>query len=283
MRVLVTGATGQVGSEVVEVCERAGDEVVGFTFPRHDITDRDSVLQLVTATGPDAIIHAAAYTAVDACESDPDGAFRTNTIGTRNVVEAAQLVGAHVVALSTDYVFDGTKATPYDEWDEPNPLSVYGRSKLAGERELVAAPSHTLVRISWACGRHGGNMVKTVLRLAEEGANPSFVDDQRGCPTVAEDLAPTLRRFAVERRLGTFHVTNQGALTWFDLARLVFRLAGHDEARVTPISTANLVPARAAVRPANSVLDNAALRLAGLPLLPHHETSVARLVAQLQA
>jgi len=282
VKVLITGATGQVGSELSELCARAGDEVVGFSFPHHDITDRDAVLQAVTTTQPDAIIHTAAYTAVDACESDADGAFATNAIGTRNVAEASALIGAHVVALSTDYVFDGTKPSPYDEWDEPNPLSMYGRSKLAGERELVAAPSHTLVRISWACGRGGSNMVKTMLRMADDGVDPSFVDDQRGCPTIVEDLVPVLRRFALERRPGPFHVTNQGALTWFDLAQLVYRISGHDAARVTPISTAQLTPPRPAPRPANSVLDNRALRLAGLPMLPHHEASITRLVAQLK-
>jgi dTDP-4-dehydrorhamnose reductase len=126
-------------------------------------------------------------------------------------------------------------------------------------------------------------MVKTVLRLADDGASPSFVDDQRGCPTIVEDLVPVLRRFAVERRPGLYHVTNQAALSWFELAQLVFRLAGHDPARVTPTTTAALSPPRPAPRPANSVLDNRALRLADLPLLPHHEASIARLVAQLRA
>jgi len=284
MRLLVTGAAGQVGSELVAWCARAGDAVVEFGHPRHDITDRDAVLQAVTSTRPEAIVHAAAWTAVDACELDPDTAFAVNALGTRNVGEAAARVGAHVVALSTDYVFDGTKAEPYDEWDEPNPTSVYGRSKLAGERELrTSAASATIVRTSWVSGRFGTNMVKTLLRLADEGAEPAFVDDQRGCPTVVEDLVPILRRFAVERRAGTFHVTNQGARSWFELAQLVFKVAGHDPARVRAIATAELDPPRPAPRPANSVLDNRGLRLCGLPLLPHHEVAIARLVEQLRA
>lgn len=282
MRVLITGARGQVGSELAAFCAAAGDEVVGFSSPLGDITSRDSVLQAVSSVAPDSIIHAAAYTKVDECERDTDRAFATNAIGCRNVAEAANLVGAHVVALSTDYVFDGTKPTPYHEWDQPHPLSVYGRSKLAGEHEIEAAHSFTVVRTSWVLGREGDNMVKTLLRLADGGATPAFVDDQVGHPTIVSDLVPVLRRFAVERRCGLFHVTNDGALSWFDLARSVFRLAGHDPDRVRPISTAELHPPRPAPRPANSVLDNRAMRLAGLPPLAHHEASLGHLVAWLR-
>ena len=283
MRVLVTGVRGQIGTELLALCEAAGDEVIRFGSPDHDVSDRDAVLQAVTNTHPDAIVHAAAYTAVDACETETDRAYATNALGSRHIAEAANLVGAHVVGLSTDYVFDGTKGEPYVEWDEPNPQSVYGRSKLAGERELAAATSATVVRTSWVCGRHGHNMVKTILRLAEDGIDPKFVDDQRGHPTIVADLVPVLRRFAVERRAGTFHVTNQGALSWFEFAREVFTAAGHDPARVSPISTADLDPPRPAPRPANSVLDNAAMRLSGLPLLPDHHASLAQLVAELRA
>jgi dTDP-4-dehydrorhamnose reductase len=282
MRVLVTGARGQVGTELLALCEAAGDEVIRFGSPDHDVRDRDAVLQAITSTQPDAIVHAAAYTAVDACEAEPERAYATNALGSRHIAEAANLIGAHVVALSTDYVFDGTKPAPYVEWDEPNPQSIYGRSKLAGEREVAAAMSVTVVRTSWVCGRYGHNMVKTILRLAEDGIDPKFVDDQRGHPTIVADLVPVLRRFAVERRPGTFHVTNQGAVSWFELAREVFTAAGHDAARVSPISTAELDPPRPAARPANSVLDNAAMRLSELPLLPDHRASVVRLVEQLR-
>ena len=136
----------------------------------------------VTAAQPDVVIHAAAWTAVDACEADPDRAFAVNGLGTRHVAEASRRVGAHLVALSTDYVFDGEKPTPYHEWDTPNPRSVYGASKLAGETELAEAPDTTIVRISWVCGAHGSNMVKTILKLASEHDSLSFVDDQRGQP-----------------------------------------------------------------------------------------------------
>ena len=282
MKVLVTGAGGQVGRELAELCASSGDDVVAADHAQLDVADRDAVLQHCTALRPDAVVHCASWTAVDACESDPDRALAANALAARHVAEGAARVGAHLVHLSTDYVFDGTKPSPYDEWDHPNPTSVYGRSKRAGEIEVErsGAPA-TVVRISWVCGRYGNNMVKTLLRLATEGVDPKFVDDQIGHPTIVADLVPMLRQFAVERRSGLFHVTNQGAVSWFEFARSVFKAAGADVARVSPISTAELDPPRPAPRPANSVLDNAALRLSGLALLPHYEESLARLVRQL--
>jgi dTDP-4-dehydrorhamnose reductase len=285
MRLLITGAGGQVGRELVEWCTAQGDDVIGFDHGALDVADRDAVLQAVHSTAPDVVVHAGAWTAVDACEGDPDRAMRVNAMGARHVAEAARRAGAHLLHLSTDYVFDGTKPTPYDEWDVPHPASVYGRSKWASEREVIehSAGGWTIVRISWVCGRYGHNMVKTLLRLASDGAAPSFVTDQIGHPTIVADLVPALRRFAVERRPGLFHVTNQGAVSWFELAQTVFAAAGHDPARITPITTAALDPPRPAPRPANSVLDNAAMRATGMPLLPDHHESLERLVAALRA
>ena len=197
------------------------------------------------------------------------------------------VVGAHLVYISTDYVFDGTLDRPYVEWDPPNPRSVYGRSKLGGELEVhdVAGPSATIVRTAWVSGAHGANMVKTVLRLA--AADPDgtlrFVDDQHGCPTFTADLARAVVRLALDRRPGTFHVTNQGETTWFGFARATLAAAGLDPDRVEPIATSDLDPPRPAPRPANSRLDNAALRLSGLPLLPGWTESLARLVGFLLA
>jgi dTDP-4-dehydrorhamnose reductase len=278
-RVLVTGAGGQIGREVVDAC--AGDEVIAADHATLDVGDRDAVLQAIMSTVPDVVVHAGAWTAVDACEGDPDHAFRVNALGTRHVAEGARRVGAWVCYLSTDYVFDGTKAEPYVEWDTPNPRSVYGRSKLGGEAELDRGA--TIVRTSWVCGRHGSNMVKTILRLAGEHEKLTFVDDQRGQPSFADDLAPMIRQLAIERRPGIFHVTNQGAVSWFEFSRTVLEVAGLDPDRVRPIPTTDLDPPRPAPRPANSVLDNAALRLSGLPLLPHYRQPLERLVQQLQA
>jgi dTDP-4-dehydrorhamnose reductase len=280
VRVLITGAAGQVGTEVVAELEAAGHhEVVALARATVDVTDRDAVLGAITSTRPDVVIHPAAWTAVDACEGDPDRAFAVNALGTRHVADGARRVGAPVVYLSTDYVFDGTEDRPYTEWDPTSPRSVYGASKLAGERELD--PGSTIVRTSWVCGFHGANMVKTILRLAAEHETLSFVEDQRGHPTFADDLAAAVVRLAVERRPGTFHVTNQGAVSWYEFAREVLSATGQDPDRVRPVTTAELQPPRPAPRPANSVLDNAALRLSGLPLLDDFRVPLARLVARL--
>lgn len=281
MRTLITGGSGQVGTALAEHCAERGDEVSAWDRASLDVTDRDAVLAAVTSAAPDTVVHCAAWTAVDACEGDPERALAINALGTRHVAEATRRAGAHVVYLSTDYVFDGTKATPYHEWDAPNPQTAYGRSKWAGEQELLGHPSATTVRISWVCGRHGTNMVKTVLRLAAQGVDPAFVTDQRGRLTIVDDLVPRLRRLAVERRPGMFHVSNPGALSWFDVAQAVFTAAGHDPARVRPITTAELDPPRPAPRPANSVLDDVALRSAGLPSLPEGRASLAALVGAL--
>jgi dTDP-4-dehydrorhamnose reductase len=281
MRVMITGAAGQVGRELVDVFSADGHEVIALDRSRLDIADRDATLAAVCATQPDVIVNAAAWTAVDACELDPDRAYRVNALGPRHLADGAQRVGAWVCHLSTDYVFDGTKPDPYVEWDQPNPVSVYGRSKLGGELEL--GPTATIIRTSWVCGFHGNNMVKTILRLAREHEVLSFVDDQRGHPTFADDLAGMIKRLVVERRPGLFHVTNQGPVSWYEFARAVLESAGHDPDRVRPIATRDLDPPRPAPRPANSVLDNAALRLSGLPLLPHYRESLDRLVSRLLA
>jgi dTDP-4-dehydrorhamnose reductase len=244
-----------------------------------DTGDREAVLGAVTSLRPDAIAHCAAWTNVDGCEVDPDHAFRDNALANRFVMEAARRVDAYVVALSTDYVFDGEKDTAYHEWDTPNPQSIYGESKLAGEFEID--PDCAVVRTSWVCGRYGSNAIKTILRLASQPGNLQFVTDQRGSPTIVSDLVVALRAFIVDRLPGTWHVTNQGALTWYELARVVLTAAGDNPARVEAITTDQLDPPRPATRPANSELENRALRLAGRPLLPHYRDSVDQLVREL--
>ena len=281
MRVLITGAGGQLGRDLHLHCEAQGDEVTAGTHATLDVGDRDAVYQAITSLRPDVVLHAGAYTAVDACETELDTAYRVNALGTRWVADASRRVGAYVCYVSTDYVFDGTKLGPYLEWDRTNPQSVYGSSKLGGEHEVAAhAPGASVVRTSWVCGEHGANMVKTVLRLADR-PELAFVDDQRGCPSFTADLAVAIRRLAAARMPGTFHVTNQGDVSWYEFVRAVLASAGHDPAKVRPIKTEELDPPRPAPRPANSVLDNAALRLAGEPLLPHYRDSLDRLVARL--
>jgi len=277
VRVLITGAGGALGRDLVSAF--AGHEVVAAAHEQLDVSDRDAVLQVLGASAPDAVVHAGAWTNVDGCELDPDHAFAVNALGTRHVVEGVRLVGARVCYVSTDYVFDGHANQPYVEWDATNPVSMYGRSKLGGEHEL--GPEDTLVRTSWVCGRWGKNFVKTIFERARSGQALTVVDDQHGCPTFTEDLAEMIRRLVVERRPGVFHVTNQGPTTWFALAREVAELAGLDPEQVQPITTAELDPPRPAPRPAYSVLDNAALRLGGVPLLADYHEPLERLVKEL--
>ena len=278
LRIVVTGAGGQVGSEVTAHVPHCN--VIGLDRTACDLTDRDSVEQAVSAAAPAAVVNCAAWTDVDGCEADPERAMHVNALGVRHLAGACARVGAHLVHVSTDYVFPGDKDGPYDEWDEPDPRSVYGRSKLGGEREAARhAGSWAIVRTSWVFGRRGRNFVDTILGRAREGAPLLVVDDQRGCPTYAPDLAGALARLAVERRAGIYNVTNEGACTWHDLAVAAVELAGLDPSVVGTATTAELE--RPAPRPANSILSGAAWAAAGLPpLRPWREALTERLAAE---
>ena len=280
--VLITGGRGQLAAAAGPAFAARGWDVVSTDIDTLDVRDRAAVLAAVEGLAPDAVLNLAAVTQADECEDDPDRTYVTNTIGVRHLAEACRRTGAHLCSMSSDYVFDGRRGTAYDEWDPVSPLNAYGRAKAASERE--AGPSATIVRTAWLSGRHGRNIVKVVLDLARDPDRElAFVDDQRGSPTVAEDLAPVIARLVAERRPGRYHVTNQGEATWFDIARTTLVAAGYDPARIRPIATSELRPRGSATRPRHSVLDNAALRLAGVPPLPHWEDSVRALVADLQA
>lgn len=280
-RVLITGAGGQVGSEATVRFDAAGWDVVAFDHRRLDICDRGAVLAAVEANRPRAVVNLAAWNAVDAAEADPDGALAVNAIAVRHLAEASRRTGARLCHVSTDYVFDGKKSSPYKEWDQTNPTSAYGYSKAAGERE--AGSDALVVRTSWVCGRQGRNVVSTVLDLAADPARTlAFVEDQRGCPTMAADLADALVDLVGDGHTGLFHVTNAGAVSWYEFVQEILTAAGHSPDRVRPITTAEMDPPRPAPRPANSVLDGAALRLSGLAPLRHHAEALAELVADLQ-
>jgi dTDP-4-dehydrorhamnose reductase len=278
-RLLVTGAGGQLGYDLVVHATAEGDDVTALTRSDLDVGDRDAVHAAVAAARPDLVVNTAAWTAVDACEGDPARAQRDNADAVRWLREACDERGAHLVTISTDYVFDGTLDRPYREDDATNPLSVYGASKLAGEQ--AAGPDATVVRTSWVCGANGANMVKTVLRFMHERPTLSFVADQHGCPTFTADLAPLLRRLGLGGYTGVYHATNQGAVSWYEFVRDIVAAAGGDPEMVLPITTADLQPPRPAPRPANSVLENAALASAGVPLLRHYRDPLAELVTQL--
>jgi dTDP-4-dehydrorhamnose reductase len=296
MRVLVTGASGQVGTDLVDALHGrvpvggaatallggppVGDAEFHVTALGHAqlaVEDADAVAAAVEAARPDVVVHLAAYTAVDRAETEPDRAHTVNAIGTANVAAAATLVGAHLVYTSTDYVFDGAKTTAYIEDDAPNPQSVYGRTKLEGE--LACTADATIARVSWVAGYHGRNIVKLAVDLARKGEPMRFVDDQRGCPSFAADLAGGIVTLVRERPRGVVHLTNRGATTWFGLVRAVVEAAGGDPSTVTAIPTSALDPQPLAPRPTNSELASRRLAADGYDLLPPWEEAMHRLVA----
>jgi dTDP-4-dehydrorhamnose reductase len=281
VRVLVTGAGGQLGQDLVEALRReGGHEVFALDHRSLPVEDADAVDRAVDERHPEVVIHAAAMTNVDRCEDEPGSARQVNAVGTANVAGAAERVGAHLVCVSTDYVFDGRATRPYRVSDDPNPVSIYGRTKLEGER--ACPPDATIVRTSWLAGAGAPNFVSTVLGLVEGTGTLRFVDDQRGSPTFTADLAPAIVALARDRRPGVFHVTNGGEASRFELAREVVAMAGGDPGRVVPIRTEELQPARPAKRPAYSVLDNSAFAELGYPALPPWPDGLARLVSALR-
>jgi dTDP-4-dehydrorhamnose reductase len=264
MRTLVTGAGGQVGQAVVAAL---GDhEVVALAHADLDLADADRVEQVMGAALPDAVINCGALTNVDRCEEDSDAAFGANALGVRNLAVAATRVGAHIVHISTDYVFDGHGTRPYGEWDAVAPIQQYGRSKLAGEEELARhASSWAVARTAWVYGRRGRDFPSFVLDAVGRGETPPVLEDQTSSPTYAPDLAEALVAMAAARRPGVFHVANAGETTRLELATAALELKGLDPATVKPVTTAELD--RPAARPTYSALDNRAFRLLGLPPL----------------
>ncbi|HXY92235.1 MAG TPA: dTDP-4-dehydrorhamnose reductase [Acidimicrobiia bacterium] len=263
MRVLVTGAAGQVGACVVGYL--SSHDVLGTGHDTLDLADRDQVEQVVSTFAPDAVVNAAAMTNVDACERDPDRAFAANALGVRHLAVACARVGAHLVHISTDYVFDGNSTRPFDEWDATAPVNEYGRSKLAGEREVAEhATTWTVVRTSWVFGKRGADIVSWAFDAYARGELHGVLADQVSIHTYAPDLAALLARFAVERRRGLFHVTSGSeATTRHEFVTAALRDRGLDVEGIAPIDADALD--RAARRPAFSALDNRALRLGGLP------------------
>src|SRR5215218_10099537 len=247
MRLLVTGAAGMLGRDVVAAAESAGHDVVALARRDLDITDAGAVRAAVARSAPDAVINCAAWTDVDGAEADEAGATLVNGTAAGHVAAAAP----YVIHVSSDYVFDGTASEPYVEDDATGPRSAYGRSKLAGEHAVAAAGDHAIVRSAWLFGVHGKNFVTTMLRLAEDRQEVDVVADQIGCPTFTGHLAPALVEIAERRLTGVLHVAGGGACSWCDLARTTFEEAGAD-CRAVPVTTAEFP--RPAERPAWSVL-----------------------------
>jgi dTDP-4-dehydrorhamnose reductase len=254
-------------------------EVLPVDLPEVDITDPDAIGRSVEAGKPDVVIHAAAFTAVDDCERQPQRAFLVNSAGTQNVVLACRRVDVPMLYISTDYVFDGEKDGPYLENDEPNPLNIYGKSKLEGEchvRELL--PRFWIVRTSWLFGPLGKNFVQTILERVRAGESLRVVDDQIGAPTYTVDLAAKLLQVVERGEPGVYHVTNQGYCSWFEFSKEIARQAGLGQSKISPIPTSG--SDRPARRPRNSRLANARLESEGLGLLPPWSDALARYLAR---
>lgn len=293
MRVMVTGANGMLGHSLVPRLEEAGMDVIALRHPQDtselppprdaarrretlavDITDEAALVTAARSAHPDWVVHLAAWTDVDGCEGDPDRAYSVNGLGSRNAALAAAAVGAPVLAMSTDYVFDGTATSPWRESDTTNPLGVYGTSKLAGEKWVrEATPSHVIVRTSWLYGSGGRNFVDTILARARAGDPLRVVNDQQGCPTWARDLSDSVVALVERRPFGTFHVTGTGQCTWHDFAVAACEIAGV-KAEVAAISSAEL--SRPAKRPAYSVLENGAFEKATGRRMPHWRDALQR-------
>ena len=275
MKALVIGAAGMLGQDTVRALEWMNHDVVGVDLPEIDITDLEATRRLVDAEAPAAVVNCAAYTAVDKAEEEPDLAMRVNAEGARNVSLAAAEAGAKVVYLSTDYVFDGQAAEPYVETDEPNPLQVYGRTKLAGEQETAACnPAHFIVRSSWLFGTRGRNFVETMLALGESEDHVVVVRDQVGCPTYTAHLADAIERLIGTDAYGLHHIAGDGECSWYEFAVAIFEQAGVD-CRVLSCTTEEFP--RPAARPAYSVLGTCRDEAI---YLPHWQDGLASYLAE---
>jgi dTDP-4-dehydrorhamnose reductase len=270
-----------LGTDLVELFGKIHD-VVGVDIDGLDITDPSQCRERLREIRPAVTICSAALTAVDYCETHEDEANRVNGEGPGNLAAAASEVGSFLVHYSTDYVYDGLKAIPYVEEDDPNPLSAYGRSKLLGDRNVQQhGERHLILRTSWVFGPNGKNFIRTIVGAARQGQPLRVVADQRGCPTYTRDLARHTALLLDSGRCGIYHLTNDGSCSWFNLARFALDAAGMDQVPVTPVSTAEFP--RPARRPVNSILDGARLRREGIPPMRPWQEAVQHYVAGLDA
>lgn len=256
-KVLITGCNGQLGRALNQLLAEKPIEIINTDVDTLDICDAGQVLALVQKEQPDTIINCAAHTAVDKCETDADNARRINALGPKNLAAAAKAIGAQLVQVSTDYVFDGNAGKPYIETDTPCPQSVYGSTKLEGEQAVLEQMENCyIVRTAWLYG-DGGNFVKTMLRLAKERDTITVVNDQFGSPTSALELARMILHIVDSGEYGIYHATCEGVTSWYDFAKEIFRLADA-KVNLLPVTTEEYTAA-VAKRPAYSVLENARL------------------------
>jgi dTDP-4-dehydrorhamnose reductase len=280
LRVLIAGAQGLVGSTLATHCKLLGDEVLAHSRQSLDITERELVTKTIIEAQPDIVINCAAWTDVDGCESDAERAFQANALGPENLARACQMIDASFVTISTDYVFDGKKEGFYTQLDKPNPLSVYGVSKLEGEQRARGVNPRTIVaRTGFVFGDGGRNFLSTVVARARRGEALQAISDARGTPTFAGDLAARLRELALRGDAEVFHVVNSGTgASYEEFVKLALKIAGLEKTEVTPVTVQSL--RRPAPRPANSCLRCLASESLGLAPMPNWEDALRRFVAQ---
>ena len=284
---LVTGITGQLGYDVVrELHERGEYDIYAPTSKELDITNREQVMAAVKEYKPDVIIHCAAWTAVDKAETEgKETCEQVNVEGTKNIVDASIEVGAKIMYMSTDYVFDGTKDGLYTEEDKPNPQSVYGDTKYQGEEEVRRNPNHFITRISWVFGINGNNFVKTMLKLSDSHKELTVVDDQVGSPTYTVDLARLLVEMSYTDKYGTYNVNNEGYCSWAEFAKYIMESNGK-KTKIKPVTTEQYYEGKdmstIAYRPRNSKLDKTKLQEAGFELLPSWQDATDRYCKELE-
>lgn len=273
MKILVTGATGQLGRDIVLLLQKEGHSVLACNREQLDITDQSDCQKVISSYAPEVVIHCAAYTAVDAAETDHVGAYKVNALGTRNIALASEESGAKLIYISTDYVFDGNDEVPYQEYDNTNPQSIYGKSKRAGEMMVQSFSSKWfIVRTSWVYGMHGNNFVKTMLKLGQEKPKLQVVHDQKGSPTYTVDLSKLLIDLMITDKYGIYHASNTGSCTWYEFTQAIFEeakaVAGISiQAELEPCTTEQFP--RAAPRPRNSVMDHLSIQINGFSDLRH--------------
>lgn len=274
MKVLVTGVRGQLGYDVVNELKKRNHEAVGVDINEMDITDSDSVERVITKEKPDAVIHCAAYTAVDAAEENKELCLRVNAEGTENIAKACKKIDAKMIYISTDYVFDGEGERPWEPEDERAPLNVYGLSKYEGELAVEKyLEKYFIVRIAWVFGVNGNNFIKTMLKLGKTKDEISVVNDQIGSPTYTYDLARLLVDMAESNKYGKYHATNEGLCTWYEFACEIFKQA-NIEVKVKPV-TSDMFPSKAK-RPHNSRMEKIKLDENGFTRLPDWKDALSR-------
>lgn len=280
MKVLVTGAKGQLGTDLMNELAKRGIEGIGVDVEEMDITDAEACRRVIKASGADAVIHCAAYTAVDAAEDNVELCRRINGEGTRNVAQACKEADVKLMYISTDYVFNGQGTRPWEPDDERHPLNVYGQTKYEGELAVEElSDKYFIVRIAWVFGVAGKNFIKTMLRLGKERGAVSVVDDQVGSPTYTYDLARLLVDMIQTDKYGRYHATNEGLCSWYEFAKEIFRQAGMD-VPVTPVSSSEF-PAKA-TRPSNSRMSKEKLSDNGFERLPAWQDALGRFLKEIE-